>query len=576
MNVTLGAGVNVEAHSMASRGVFLDHRGTGDITLTSYANVLTTGANDPNAIRVVSRSIGNTTVDLLGGTISTQGGNAHGMISWNPTGSDFNAISADNVSISTMGHTSQAFVGWNATFNPAITNTDFLSIDVSNSTLNTQGLNSFGIMGYHDGTGTHNITVTNTDILTQGGDVTFPSHGVWAQNVRAVNVTPVVIVVDSQSTISATGDYSDGISSFNAGSGAVDITTGAEISAFGLNGNGIKAGSTSGIHAITITGGSVMGSYGDGSVPGEGAGIFTISAGGGVIDIQAGSIGALSDRAIYDDDGATAITNDGTVTGFVELNDGNDTFINNSSNSFNFRHFEDTDGDAIRDTENVAVNDFGAGVDAFTNTATGTLRLMSVEDMSALTPGVDDDTAPTAWGASGVAEYFPAVAAQARIDRLITEVGVEQGHFVNLESFANAGIITMADAETGGAGPVAGDVLVITGSATAGSDGGSVFTVNGGELHLDTVLNDGVIDDTNVLVLDNVVLGSGLMDLIVTNDGGLGAATDINGNGLFDVDEGILVIQVLGTQSDLAFSLSTPVSVNGWQYFLDQTDGQNW
>ncbi|WP_328592805.1 hypothetical protein [Ostreibacterium oceani] len=309
--------------------------------------------------------------------------------------------------------------------------------------------------------------------------------------------------------------------------------------------------------------------------------IIQAEAAGSEISIRdTGTLSSLNDMAIMDDDdnrntsvqAPMQIINDGTITGYMLLGGGDDQFTNNSTNAWNIRSFADTDGDLVRDTESVAVSDFGAGTDTFTNAATGTVRLLTVSDQTSFTSGTDDDTAPATVDATG--EYTVAFG----MAKSIADEGVEQGHLLNLETFEHAGVITLADAETGGVAPVTGDVLVITGSDTAGTDGGGQFTANGGELRLDTVLNAGGTDsDSDVLVLDNTALGSGPVTLSITNALlGAGASTDTNNNGLLDDGEGILVIEVLGDSATDAFTMAS-IRDGDFEYTLEQNlnDG-NW
>src|SRR3546814_19482897 len=118
---------------------------------------------------------------------------------------------------------------------------------------------------------------------------------------------------------------------------------------------------------------------------------------------------------------ASTINNYGTLTGNRNLGGGEDVFTNYSSNSWNVRNFSVSGDPAVRDTENVALSDFGSGNDVFTNTASGTVRLLTVEDMTGFTADTTDDTPPTQWLTPGVAEYSPGMAG-----RSIREAGVEQ------------------------------------------------------------------------------------------------------------------------------------------------------
>jgi fibronectin-binding autotransporter adhesin len=199
------------------------------------------------------------------------------------------------------------------------------------------------------------------------------------------------------------------------------------------------------------------------------------------------------------------------------------------------------------------------------------VRLLTVEDRSGFTSTADDDVAPLTWNQTGEYTFT------GRDSVTIRDFGVEQAQLLNLETFNNAGIITMADSITGGTGPVAGDIIVITAGSTAGTANGGEFISNGGELHLDTVLNDGQTDMTDLLVVDNARLGTVATTIRITNAMvGQGASTDINGNGTFDSDEGILVVQVLEGGDADAFTLGGIVRDGAWEYVLEQTDGQNW
>src|SRR5690606_8446981 len=86
--------------------------------------------------------------------------------------------------------------------------------------------------------------------------------------------------------------------------------------------------------------------------------------------IEAGSDRAIVDVARYDAAGIgnLMLTNQGTVTGFVDLAPGGqNTFVNQSGGAFELRHFADTDGDGVRDTKRVATSNFGSGDSRFDN-----------------------------------------------------------------------------------------------------------------------------------------------------------------------------------------------------------------
>ncbi|ODT73182.1 MAG: hypothetical protein ABS75_00400 [Pelagibacterium sp. SCN 63-23] len=291
-----------------------------------------------------------------------------------------------------------------------------------------------------------------------------------------------------------------------------------------------------------------------------------------VIIGESGSVGALSDHALFLDGGSATVVNSGTVTGFLTFGDGNDKFENDASGSWNIRNSQATTNPLVRDTENIAISNFGGQQDVVINN--GVVRLLTVENPASL-------EFASSLGSKDVAKSnFPEATDPAENYTIasISKAGIEQAQLLNLESFVNAGLITMADAETGGARPVAGDALFITGGEAAGVAGEGEFVSAGGRVNIDTVLNDGVSDETDLLVIDHATIGSGSTTLSIANASpGRGASTDVNGNGTFDDGEGILVVQALerGSQEN-AFVLGGSVVDGAFKYSLEQTDGQSW
>lgn len=120
----------------------------------------------------------------------------------------------------------------------------------------------------------------------------------------------------------------------------------------------------------------------------------------------------------------------------------------------------------------------------------------------------------------------------------------------------SGGVISLRDG-------VAGDVLSVSGN----------YVSDGGSLNLDTVLNDGVIDQSDVLRASSVSMGAGgATQIFVTNSlPGQGGDTDVNANGMWDEGEGILLVNVLdAARSDSgAFALGTASLIDsGFAYEL--------
>ena len=105
-----------------------------------------------------------------------------------------------------------------------------------------------------------------------------------------------------------------------------------------------------------------------------------------------------------------------------------------------------------------------------------------------------------------------------------------QGQILGATTFTNSGTIDLQ------ANPGAGDVLVISGGHTPGTNGGGVFVANGGTLQLNTVLNaGGPNSQSDMLVVDSTRLGSAPTGILVSNAGGTGALTTGNGIALVEV-----------------------------------------
>ena len=193
----------------------------------------------------------------------------------------------------------------------------------------------------------------------------------------------------------------------------------------------------------------------------------------------------------------------------MQLVGGNDSILNNGT--FNLRHFADTNGDGVRDTVRVATADLGTGPgNSFTNN--GTLALANV-------------TGATKLDSTG--QYLPL----GNPNNSMALGGSLQGQLTGVSTFINSGIIDLQQ------NPAAGDVLVITGSRTAGVAGPGTF-ITGGLLKLDTVLNEGgAATRSDTLVVDGTQVGpKGATTIAIKNAGGAGAQT---------VGNGILVVEVL-------------------------------
>jgi|GEM_PF-1303162 len=341
--------------------------------------------------------------------------------------------------------------------------------------------------------------------------------------------------------------------------GVVDIAHAGTNRASGEYGVGILAESAAAAATVQIgAGGSVLGGW-QADVASFGPTTAFPSAGvliaGATATLQnAGSIGALSDRAVADTGlapGNLALTNSGTVTGFVDLSaGGTNTWVNAAGGLFDVRHFADTNGDGTRDTKRVSVSNFGAPLtSSFDNQSGAAVRLGQV-------------TGDTAIDAAGY--YVPTTGvANNVLDATfytLSRTGVVQGQFTNIGTFTNSGIIDLRGAQSG-------NTLVMTGNTIAGgavSPAGGLFTSNGGQLLLNTIFNTGVPlggqgnSFSDVLVVDRTSVASGPTGINILGRSGPGGETPGNG---------ILLVEVRDTAASapLAFALNGDYAEAGQQ-----------
>jgi hypothetical protein len=429
--------------------------------------------------------------------------------------------------------------------------------------------NPTGIRASSDQSGDASVTYTGPGITVHGGGalgivaVAGSPDATTQSGKVTVNASGPIATTDSSNAVGILADSGFIRNVFTSGRSpttntqSVDVTA-SNVSALGQFSTAISA--TGGSGGVTVNvGGLVTGGWQSdvtsvGPVYGlRATGVVLGSAGGGTATLNNfGSIGALSDRAVasplpsffsnptspFPTSNNTSIINNGTITGFVQLVGDGNSFENNGL--FNLRHFADTTGVGVRDTVRVAIADLGPGV--FANN--GTLALLGAPGATKLDPN---------------GQYLPLD----NPNNAMALNGPVQGRLIGVTTFTNSGTIDLQS------NPVAGDVLLITGSTLtvnplAGAGPGT-FISNGGTLKLDTVLNQGdVATRSDTLVVDSTIVGgNGATNIIVRNARAGAEALTVN--------DGILVVQVLNpTLSDpRAFSLSGGrVTAGAFDYFL--------
>ena len=382
--------------------------------------------------------------------------------------------------------------------NPAVPTTNYKS-------------NPTGIRAQSDLGGDVSVIYTGPSITVIGGGglgivaVSGSSDNTTASGRVTVNASGGPIIANGSNAVGILADSGFIRNVFSSGgrppttmTGLVDVTA-SNVSTLGNFGTAISA--TGGSGGVTVnTSGSIMGGWqanvtSVGSVYGLPAtGVVIGSAGGGTATLNNfGSIGALSDRAVANPlpsflnstssftSNNTSIINNGTITGFVQLVGGNNSIRNDGT--FNLRHFADTNGDGVRDTLRVAVADLGGGLNnSFINN--GTLALANVTGATTL---------------DNAGQYLPL----GNPNNTMTLGGPLQGQLTGVAMFTNSGTIDLQS------NPAVGDVLLITGGHTPGTNGGGAFISNGGTLKLDTVLNEGgTATHSDTLVVDGTAVGA--------------------------------------------------------------------
>ena len=396
----------------------------------------------------------------------------------------------------------------------SITTNDIVSGDRSGIITNNYGagsttIKSFGAVTSLSGkailvtntSSTLDLTITTVDVTgaTEGINATNNGTGETIINTTAGTVTGTTgtgIVVNNGSassdlTVTTSGAVSGGLGGIQAaqyGSGILHISANADVAGDGGNGIWSINDSTAGLAAkIDIGSGSTV----KGGVAGiraeADAGQTSNIANFGVVQNLSGLSTALAITA--NTTSIAKIDNKNLVTGKVTLGNLADSFTNESGAKWN------TAG---------GTNDFGAGVDSVSNSG----RVIAA-------------------GAAGTAETT---------------------NFNNLESFSNAGLLTLSD------GGASSDKAFVSGN----------FIGAGGVLALDTVLgSDGSI--TDLLQVGGNSTGASLIH--INNVGGAGALTHGNGIRVVDVQG--------GTSAAGAFSLDAPVASGLFDYRLYQNGLSN-
>src|SRR5262249_27491479 len=416
INATGGSNSSV-IQAGANAGCGFTYAGTppdGNDSISATGNLTGVFGNSGFGLTAVAGGNGTATVNYNGGAINLTGGSfSSGIFASGGGGATITTLPGTTVTVnltSTGSAGVEAFAGSGATLAKVAS-----TIEVTGPAtppVSDLRFQPTGIRLQSNADGSAEVDYTGPGITVHGGG----GQGISAisrSGSVTVNASSGPIVADGSDAVGILADSGTLRNAISGGNppalmtGPVQVTA-SNVSTPGQFGTAISANGGSGGVTVNIpSGGSIMGGWQASAfiipatplLPGTppssvtplgnissvsglpAAGIFLSANGGGTaILTNNGSIGALSDLAIVGD---PQVTNNGTIMGFVKFTGDNNSISNN--NTFNLRHFADTNGDGVRDTVRVAIADLGNGSNnSFNNTNNGTLALPAVTGATTL------------------------------------------------------------------------------------------------------------------------------------------------------------------------------------------------
>ncbi|WP_392551513.1 autotransporter outer membrane beta-barrel domain-containing protein [Orbus wheelerorum] len=577
---------DIVTNGIDSSGINVTGVTSGDIDINTQAgSTITTNGDNSNGITVAGNSsLGNVNINNIS-DININGKASSGInYSSMPTtqGVTANIINSGNINLSNAANSviasgivaqtnandslvitntgnitqtsktnSLSAIRVNVQENSSTTETNLIAKSSAKSVIinNSGAINAENSMGIAAYLVNGDITINNTgNIATTYNNADFIAytHGIQAISDTGNIVVNhdggnIVLKSDPNNTVSNAGIMALQNDSSVANTINVNVNNDAVVDAsLGLKGIDVRTSGTADIYiasAAKVTGGAH-----------SGIAINAYSKDGTFTVTNDGTLNSSNDRAIFVQNGGTAavnVTNASNMTGYIQTGTATDsTFATTNLTNTGAWDLRNTYqaaalnyGNYTKDTEGAAISSFGGGV--IDNQ--GTISLVARN--SDLTLDTTGD--------------YHSVGALSMAD------GASQAQLLNVSRFSNSGIIDL----TANGSSKAGNVLVISGSDTAGTNGDGTFVANGGSIKMNTVINQGDADSqSDMLVLDNVELGSAATKIFVTPVVGSTAVETIN--------DGIKLIDVLGTQNNDAFVLGDVVVYGGYEYRLTTGSGQ--
>ena len=475
ISIENNAAINVgnTANTAGSRAIYVIKRGTGDATITGSGNLTVLGglnttraygiivsAENNNVLIDYSGNIfasgfgaggirvdstgGNVRVDYSGDRIETINSNANGIYAstQSPTGTvDVNAGgtiithsdagSGDGSGIGSFGIQALTLGGnTNVAFTGPL-------IDV-----NGQGAAILAGNAFNSGTGVGTLNVSNSGELIARGN--------QQRGIRTLSVSGQQTIVNAGPIQTLGASDSQGILAQASGAATLSVTNTGAITTKGTGSSAIDALTEGGAVSVSNSA-TLQGGWADSNGVTLGGATQTLT--------NTGVIGALSDSAVRAD--ATTpgtnfiLDNTGQMTGSVNAVSAASTVTNNGT--WILRNFADSTGSGTRDTWGVSTSNLGsAGNNSIDNS--GVIRLAAQP-----ATGIVNFNASGAYLPLGQAANTP------------TPGGAVQGQLLGVNSFTHSGTLDLAAGTS-----TVGNVLLISGATTAGTDGGGTFVSNGG------------------------------------------------------------------------------------------------
>ena len=538
--VDIESGADIQTSGSTARGIYINDA-LGSVTIVSNGDITTTQtATNAYASGIfVNDSVGAVYVKSTG-DITTSGGRSRGIF----------VLDADSsVEIKSYGAitTKSGSGGGNSSGILSFTAGD---VDIeAHGDITTYGTSS-GIYAYDTG---GNVSITVSGNITTGTNyASSPSTTSNAWGVAVADTSgDVDVYLAYGGSITTSGASGHGIFVDTVGNivltGDATIVSAGDISTSGNAAHGIYANDANGDLAISVSGTVTTTGSGSHGINVDDTGTSTNY---GDLDIAvSGTVTATgngSDGIHVDDANSSAnVQISGTVTGGsgtgaglrleTLTNASREVTISGSLGALSDIAIVDVDRSAPFATPSTIINNTG--------TITGTMTLNGGND-------VLNNNAGGTWilrngSSSATTDFGSGTDSMVNAGTLrlsSTGTGAKTGALTNLESFSNSGTIDMSD-------DVLGDSLSISGT----------FTSDGGELRLDTMLDDGSVPQTDKLTLTTVQTSGGATKIYVNNVGGQGGQTTGNG---------IMLVDVATSSSSDAFTLGNELIAGIYEYEL--------